>query len=319
MPRRPSDYFRYFSPTAELRTWGLGVTACGRGRIEPGSPYPPTRHPEDHHFDWEHGRVLEALQIVFIASGRGRLEYRGRPPEVVPAGSVFALPPQVWHRYRPDAKTGWEESWVEVQGPIVDRLVKAKVFSTENRFRPRSQTADLELALEALHDRAVSAGPGFDALLGAAAFKVLAAWSALEGVPAELSHLKRAVLEAERELAERHTEPVNMEELAKRLGVAYSHFRRAFRQHTGFAPWQYVTHLRLSRARRLLAAGNPTLQDVAARLGFNSAFHLSAAFKQAYGIAPDTWRRRLRGQLPEHAWPSDQEDGRKKAKAQKWL
>jgi AraC-like DNA-binding protein len=294
MPRRDSDYFRYFSPSSELGTWGLGVTACGRGRIAPGSPYPPTRHPEDHHFDWAHGRVLEALQIVLIVSGRGRLEYRGRPTDVVKAGSAFALPPHVWHRYRPDVETGWEESWVEIQGPTVERLVKAKAFSPGDRFRPKVPRGDLELALEAVHDRARSAGPGFDATLAAAAFAVLAAWFTTKSATEELPHLKRAVLEAERELAERHTEPVNMEELAKRLGVAYSHFRRAFKLHTGFAPWQYVMNLRLTRARRLLAAGDPTIEDVAARLGFSSAFHLSAAFKQAYGVAPDTWRRRLR-------------------------
>jgi AraC-like DNA-binding protein len=77
------------------------------------------------------------------------------------------------------------------------------------------------------------------------------------------------------------------------LGVAYSHFRRAFRQHTGFAPWQYMLHLRLAQARRLLASPDATIEDAAGRLGFSSAFHLSAAFKRTFGLAPSRWRRQL--------------------------
>ena len=90
------------------------------------------------------------------------------------------------------------------------------------------------------------------------------------------------------------SEPVNIAALARSLGIAYSHFRRAFKVHTGYAPWQYVLQLRLAHARRTLTTGDEiTLDELAAHLGFSSAFHLSSAFKRAYGIAPTTWRKQL--------------------------
>ncbi|MBC7366425.1 MAG: helix-turn-helix transcriptional regulator [Undibacterium sp.] len=105
--------------------------------------------------------------------------------------------------------------------------------------------------------------------------------------------MRRAVLATERYFAEHHAKLVNVEALARRLGVAYSHFRRAFLAHTGFPAWKYVVHLRLTQARRFLVGSDATLDDIAARLGFSSGFHFSAAFKQRYGVYPARWRRKM--------------------------
>jgi transcriptional regulator GlxA family with amidase domain len=43
----------------------------------------------------------------------------------------------------------------------------------------------------------------------------------------------------------------------------------------------------------MLTSSDAILDDIAARVGFSSGFHLSNAFKQAYGESPDKWRRTL--------------------------
>jgi AraC-like DNA-binding protein len=293
MPKPAADYFRYFPDHPDLARWGIGVAASGVAQVPPGAPYPPQQHPADHHFDWSHGRVLDALQVVLITSGRGTFESRELGAREIETGTAVILLPGVWHRYRPDEKTGWSESWAELRGPIVDTLRKAGVLAAESSIRPGALAAGLDVAMDALHQHARRAGPGFDPEMSAFALSILAAWTrAGETAPAR-ARMVRAVLEAERYFAEHHTEAINVAELAKELGVAYSHFRREFKAQTGFSPWNYVVQLRLSRARRLLAAGDATLDDIAARLGFSSAFHLSAAFKQAYGVAPQHWREQL--------------------------
>jgi transcriptional regulator GlxA family with amidase domain len=57
-------------------------------------------------------------------------------------------------------------------------------------------------------------------------------------------------------------------------------------------------YLRLSRAQRLLASSDATLEDIASRVGFSSAFHLSSAFKKAFRVSPQTWRQQLRDGAP---------------------
>jgi len=302
MPASRENYFRYFSPGDAPAAWGLALTAAGFTRIAPGTDYPPVRHPSDHQFDWRHGRTLRALQVVLITGGSGILETRaGR--RTIRAGHVFILPPRLWHRYRPDPATGWEESWLEVTGPVVQQLLRTGVFSKKDLLREGGLVHGLEPALAAVHALARAAGPGFDAELSAAAYRVLAAWERLSRSRPVRSRLQDAVQSAEHHLGEHLTEPVNIAALARRLGVAYSHFRRAFKIHTGYAPWQYVLQLRLAHARRALAASDATLDEVAGRFGFSSAFHLSAAFKRVHGIAPDHWRRQLAPRPAAHRQP----------------
>lgn len=303
MPASAPDYFHYLPASPELTHWGLGVTAAGAAHIAPAAPYPPRTHPADHYFAWSRGRRLDAYQILLITAGRGIFETRETGRCEVETGTAFILFPKVWHRYRPDPVLGWEEKWTEFRGPIVDDLRHANVLDPASPIRKGALAAGLETVIDAIHARVRNAQqPGFDPELSARMLSALAVWQACGRASPARSRLVRAVAEAERHLAEHIAEPVNIEALARRLGVAYSHFRRAFKLHTGFAPWQYVLQQRLDRARRLLSAGDSTLEDIAGRLGFSSAFHLSAAFKQAFGTAPDKWRRQF-ATTPQVATP----------------
>ena len=287
------EYFRYFPNSPELKIWGLGVTATGLARDKPGPRGPPLEHPADHQFDWQHGRILEAMQILLVTQGRGIFETRVTGPQKIDAGMAFLVLPKVWHRYRADAKTGWEVSWVEVQGPVVDALLCRGVFNASTAVRRDSWDGEFEEAFEMAHRCARTAMGGFMPELSAAAYRMLTICARTRNGRLHDSRIERAMREAERFLDEHHAEALDLRGLAKRLGVAYSYFRRAFGARTGFAPWQYVLHLRLSRARRMLASSDVKLEELALRLGFSSAFHFSASFKKAFGSSPDRWRREL--------------------------
>lgn len=291
MSKLLADFFRYLPYLPEADDWGVAVTAGGRVRTGPGDPYPAAGHPADHQLAWAEGRVLGAWQVVFIFSGRGRFESAATKPADVRAGTAILLFPGVWHRYAPDPGTGWSERWIELRGPVPARLQKSGALSPSRPLVSLGKAAETEALFTRLHDRLREPGGGFDPEMSAWALQLLAQLHAATRRHQTDAPMARVIARAEQLLAECIEAPPAMDALAKELGVAYSHFRREFKHRTGLPPKQYLLRLRLEKARRLLGNTSDSIKTIADQLGFTSPFHLSAAFKKEFGVAPARWRR----------------------------
>ncbi len=290
--RRSPDYFRYFAPHPDAALWGVAVTAAGFTRIGRGQAYPPRGHPSDHHFSWENGRALGTFQVVYILRGGGVFESRSAGRKEISAGTVFLLFPGEWHRYAPHPASGWVESWLELEGECVRRLLRTGVFSPAQpvyRVRPEVR---LRALFRQLHAHLREPSPGFNAEVGATALGILAQLHTIEQVqPGPPSAIEQAVARAQTLFTEPGAQLAGMPQLARQLGVGYSHFRREFKACTGLSPKKYLDRMRIEKGRRLLGATTLTLDAIAAELGYLSGFHFSSAFKREFGIAPANWRR----------------------------
>ena len=289
------DYFIYLPKPDEPPLWGAAVTAAGFTRIPPGTEYPPraARHPPDHMFTWDRGRVLETWQLILIHDGAGWFESRPTGRRRIRAGTVFLLFPGVWHRYKPDPKTGWVESWIELEGPVPDQLRRKGLLHPRRAVLPLGPQPELTEALDRCHVLAQNRPVGYSAQLGASSLQILSLVLSLAqtaaGAPRRIHEVVRR---AQTLLAERCDQALQVRQVARELGVAYSHFRRAFRAHTGLSPKQYANQLRLRRVQALLRTTPLTIKEIAERMGYHSPYHLSAEFKKQTGSSPARWRTR---------------------------
>ena len=115
-------YFKYLTVSENDKDWGVSLSAAGYARIAPKTVYPPKGHPAGYHFDWQHGRIIHEYQIIYITAGGGKFESEATGILHVNKGTVIFLFPEVWHRYEPDKRTGWDEHWISLNGYIPDRL-----------------------------------------------------------------------------------------------------------------------------------------------------------------------------------------------------
>jgi len=79
-------------------------------------------------------------------------------------------------------------------------------------------------------------------------------------------------------------------ELAKVAGASRASLMRLFHAAMATSPKRWLTAHRLERAAELLAAGDQTVAQVAARVGYVSEFAFSRAFKRQYGLPPARYR-----------------------------
>ncbi len=98
---------------------------------------------------------------------------------------------------------------------------------------------------------------------------------------------------------------VPLDDLARRAGMAPSHFTARFRNLTGLPPYQFQLDCRIRAARHLLRETGIPITEIALRLGFCSSQHFANLFKRHTGITPLACRKGDTG--PRRA--SDHTDG----------
>ncbi len=95
----------------------------------------------------------------------------------------------------------------------------------------------------------------------------------------------RPVRRAMEYLRERLAESITLDDLAGYAALDKFHLRRAFRAQIGMPPHTYLTHLRIQRAKVLLAAG-VRASELAPRVGLYDQSQLTRHFRRIVGVTP---------------------------------
>ncbi|MEU6261178.1 AraC family transcriptional regulator [Streptomyces sp. NPDC047043] len=87
--------------------------------------------------------------------------------------------------------------------------------------------------------------------------------------------------------------PWTVATLAAKAGVSRAALARRFTELVGEPLMTYLTEWRLALAADALRDTDDTLEAIARRVGYGSAFALSSAFKRVYGVSPQEHRGRV--------------------------
>ena len=88
--------------------------------------------------------------------------------------------------------------------------------------------------------------------------------------------------------------PLTLEDMAGHVSMSVRTFTRRFREETGESPGRWLQGQRIERARSLLETTDHSVDQVAARCGFNTAQSLRLHFHAALGVTPTAYRRAYR-------------------------
>ncbi|WP_256992436.1 AraC family transcriptional regulator [Paenibacillus sp. XY044] len=84
---------------------------------------------------------------------------------------------------------------------------------------------------------------------------------------------------------------ITVNELAARHFLSESNLRKKFTESIGVSPKQYIIHLRLMEAKRLLQQSNKAIDSIASEVGFTSSSRFYEFFIKSTGVTPFEWRK----------------------------
>lgn len=93
--------------------------------------------------------------------------------------------------------------------------------------------------------------------------------------------------------SDHYAEKISLDQIAENMYLSPFYISRIFKSETGNTPIHYLIDIRLEQAKEILESEDYTsIQEVAARVGYDDAYHFSKLFKKKYGIPPSKTKRK---------------------------
>ncbi len=296
----------YFPVDDAAMATGLYLTGAGREQYRPFERYPHTAHPRMYMFTWETGRVLPEYQLVYIYSGSGEFESHVTGRANIKAGTALLLLPDVWHRYRPTAGTGWAEVYLSFNGQIPHMWQTTGLISPANLVRTIKTPERLAESMDAIIEftrKNPSGSPRELALLTLGALAIALgngeATEARQAGKPPATHTvptQDAIVNAGLHLIWNQSHRnLSVHDIARALGIQRRTLSRHFLSARGRNVLEELTACRLARAQRMLRETRLPVKRIAYAAGFSSPTHLAVVFRRELGTTPQQYRNKGSG------------------------
>jgi len=283
--------FKYLIVNDMDQKFGLSVNTVGFQSIVPNSPYPLKDHPSGYFFNAQKGRVLREYQFVYITKGRGLFTSDSTPETQICKGRLMVLFPGQWHTYHPLIHTGWNEYYIGFEGEMIDNIVKNSFLSPEKQILEVGLNEELvnlfSRAIEVAETDKISSQ---QYLAGIVLHMLGMILSISKNKIFEIGDMDQKIEQAKIIMNENVFKDVDPEELAMKLNISYSWFRKIFKDYTGYAPAKYFQELKLRKAKQLLVGTSQSVKEISYLLNYTSTEHFFSLFKKRTGFTPLEYR-----------------------------
>ena len=271
--------------------WGLTVSTAGFQHIPSKSVYPPQNHPARYLFSTEKGRILDEYQLLYIIRGSGNFISTSCKQTNIKEGNMFLLFPGEWHNYSPLKKTGWDEYWIGFKGIDMDKRYEHGFFTKQKTVFSVGMNEDIvQLYKQAITIAGIQKA-GYQQMLAGIVNHLLGlVYSLDKHTSFEEMNVIHNINKAKIIIMENLQSKITPEEVAQKVNMSYSWFRRIFKEYTGFAPHQYLLELKIRKSKELLANTSLSVKEIAYQMGYDNPDQFCNSFKKRTGMVPGTYR-----------------------------
>ena len=213
--------------------------------------------------------VRKYTLLHFVKSGKGMV-YKQDASYSVGAGQAFLILPDEVVTYTADAEDPWSYQWIGFDGRL------AEAFShlpTVFRLSSTYIQAMLDTNGRDLREYRIAA------ILFEMYASLFSEKKAAHDYVRRVKDYIRAV----------YMQEISVEEIAKSMNLNRRYLSRFFKEKTGMTVQDYLIHVRMEEAKRLLLQGK-SVNEASVLCGYRDPFHFSKMFKRLFGISPGAWK-----------------------------
>ena len=263
MPIDHQPTFRYlfglFQPTDPIRVFDIG-----HHKTSPSHAFGPAVRPY--------------FLLHFIENGEGYIERNGEKHHLS-AGNAFLIRPDEVTLYCSDEKNPWEYMWIAFDGTFAETLMNR---ASQKLFMEYHKSGLIALK-NALQDKNLDYFGCLSTLFSALnAVKAAAPITETDEISAALHYLEN-----------NYFNHIDIKVLAAQFGFSRAYFSTLFVKRTGETPYDYLTKIRIDRAKEYLKQGQHSVEEIAYSVGFSSLQRFSEAFKKRVGLSPLQYRKSI--------------------------
>ncbi|MFO1500136.1 MAG: helix-turn-helix domain-containing protein [Verrucomicrobiota bacterium] len=101
------------------------------------------------------------------------------------------------------------------------------------------------------------------------------------------------ITKAKQYINDHHAEDLSLEEVAKAVHMSMFYFCKTFKRALGINFTEYLSQVRVEKAKNLLLNRNLRVSEIAYEVGFQSLTHFNRVFRKMVGESPSQYRDRL--------------------------
>ncbi|MDD9267053.1 response regulator [Paenibacillus sp. GCM10023248] len=183
----------------------------------------------------------------------------------------------------------WEESGM-TQNAIEDYLYKITHLCNKAIIGKPYPDSDLRLEL----DEIISISMDYPSLLRNLSFLFENLFLYIENDELNPKVVKDIMIQVDAYLQQHIADEISINDIADRMSLNISYLSREFKKYKGVAPIEYLTRLRITKAKQLLDhEPHMKFKDIAARVGYSNQYYFSRVFKFITGLTPTEYKNSL--------------------------
>lgn len=231
----------------------------------------------------------EDYQMIYVAKGKGYFTFE-QEEVTVEEGRIVIYRPGQMQMYRYDYRDQSQIYWIHFTGNRVEeylaeyQLGEKSIYQIgfTNEIIQLWENIITELQIKRIYYEELTTGLLLQLLAGLSRTR----YEEKNNVPATHKAIQEIIAQIHR--SEDHT--LMIKEYAEKCNMSVCWFISCFKELTGMTPGQYMTHIKMSKAKSLLTDTQLNISEVADLLGFKSAFYFSKTFKKVTGVTPRDWK-----------------------------